>query len=115
MPTNSHEPPIPVSLKKDGDTGLVIDWSDGRRTVHSWEHLRLNCPCATCREDRLKPPDPFRILQPNEIPAGPLRPVAMTPVGRYAYKITWSDGHDTGIYAFENLRALDESAGRNDE
>jgi DUF971 family protein len=30
----------------------------------------------------------------------------MTPVGHYAYKITWSDGHDAGIYTLENLRAM---------
>ena len=27
-------------------------------------------------------------------------------VGRYAYKIVWSDGHDTGIYTLEHLRSL---------
>ena len=36
----------------------------------------------------------------------PLAPVAMTPIGHYAYKITWSDGHDTGIFTLENLREL---------
>ena len=30
----------------------------------------------------------------------------MTPLGHYAYKITWSDGHDTGIYTCEALRDL---------
>ena len=39
-------------------------------------------------------------------PRPPLAPVAMAPVGHYAYKIAWNDGHDTGIYTLENLRAL---------
>jgi DUF971 family protein len=30
----------------------------------------------------------------------------MVPVGRYAYKIVWSDGHDSGIFTLEHLRAL---------
>ena len=60
--------------------------------------------CAGCREEREKPPDPFRILKPEELV--PLAPVSMTPVGYYAYKITWSDGHDTGLYTLENLREL---------
>jgi DUF971 family protein len=98
----------PVALKKEGDDRLVIDWNDGVRTVHTWLDLRLNCPCATCREDREKPPDPFRILKASEIPTAPLKPVAMTPLGHYAYKITWNDGHDTGIYTFETLRTLGE-------
>lgn len=97
----------PLALKKDGDDRLIIEWSDGHRSVYSWQHLRSNCPCASCREERLQPPDPFRILKPSEIPAGgPIKPLAMTPLGRYAYKITWSDGHDTGLYTFETLREL---------
>ena len=29
-------------------------------------------------------------------------------VGRYGIRITWADGHDTGIYVFEALRELDD-------
>ena len=39
---------------------------------------------------------------------GPLQPVALTPIGYYAYKITWNDGHDTGLYTLETLRQLCE-------
>jgi DUF971 family protein len=101
----------PVSLRKEGEDRLVITWSDGKQGVVTWEKLRLNCPCATCREEREKPPDPFRILKPHEIPRGPLKPVAMPPVGYYAYRIVWSDGHETGIYTFDLLRTLCEISG----
>jgi len=30
----------------------------------------------------------------------------MKPVGNYAYTISFSDGHDTGIFTFELLREL---------
>ena len=100
------EPLRPVALKREGDDWLIIQWSDGHRSMYTWQHLRANCPCASCRDERDRPPDPFRILKPNEVPNTPLRPVAMQAQGRYAYKITWSDGHDTGIYTIENLRAL---------
>jgi DUF971 family protein len=30
----------------------------------------------------------------------------MNPVGRYAYGIGFSDGHDTGIFTLESLREL---------
>ena len=66
-------PPTPVALRKDGDH-LVIEWNDGHRSVYAWTHLRKNCPCAGCREERKKPPDPFRILKPNEMV--PLKPLA---------------------------------------
>ena len=94
----------PVSLSKDGDERLVIQWNDGHRSVYHWRHLRKHCPCATCQEQREKPPDPFRILKPNELV--PLAPVSMPRVGRYAYKIVWSDGHDSGIYTLQHLREL---------
>jgi DUF971 family protein len=104
MPAPEPGPLLPVALRKEGDDRLVVEWNDGHRSVYAWRHLRNHCPCAGCREEQQKPPDPFRILKPAEL--APLRPVAMSPVGRYAYKITWSDGHDSGIYTLENLRAL---------
>jgi DUF971 family protein len=100
--------PLPVALRRDGDR-LVIEWSDGLVGYVTWQALRDACPCAGCREDRQKPPDPFRILKPEELV--PLAPVSMPRVGRYAYKIVWSDGHDTGIYTLEHLRQLCQASG----
>ena len=51
-----------------------------------------------------KPADPFKILKPSELT--PLKPVSISPVGYYAYKIVWSDGHDSGLFTLEHLRAL---------
>ena len=62
-----------------------------------------SCPCAGCRKERLQA-NPLRVLKPSELL--PLRPVSLTPVGLYAYKIVWSDEHDTGIYTLEHLRNL---------
>jgi DUF971 family protein len=97
----------PLSLKREGD-GLKIEWSDGSATFVTWKHLRANCPCASCIEFRAKPPDPFRVLTPQEVAAGAPAPVAMAPIGHYAYQITWNDGHDTGIYPIVLLRQLSE-------
>src|SRR5205085_535922 len=71
---------------------------------HPEQYFWLHRPWAGCRDEREKPPDPFRLLKPSDLV--PLSPVSMTRVGRYAYKITWSDGHDTGIFTLEHLRAL---------
>ena len=95
----------PLSLKREGD-GLKIEWTDGLTTVVPWQKLRSHCPCASCNEERAKPPDPFRILTPQEVAAGAPAPVAMVPIGHYAYQIRWNDGHDTGIYPIDLLRAL---------
>lgn len=86
---------------------LQIEWSDGRRRTYGVRELRDACPCATCREKRSAPPQPaalLPVLSPGE--AQPLRLEGMEPVGRYAYAIRFSDGHDTGIFTFELLRQL---------
>jgi DUF971 family protein len=99
--------PYPVSLRRPTSDRLEVDWSDGHRSSYTWQHLRDHCPCATCRDEASRPADPFRILTPQELaPRPPLAPVSMTPVGHYAYKITWNDGHDTGIFTLEHLREL---------
>lgn len=94
----------PLSLEKEGDDFLVVNWSDGVRSRYRWTDLRKNCPCAGCNEERELPPDPFRILKANEL--APLKPVKIEPVGVYAYRITWSDGHDAGLFTLEKLRSL---------
>jgi DUF971 family protein len=98
----------PLSLKREGD-GLRVEWADGLNSHLNWKKLRDNCPCASCQEERAKPPDPLRVLSPQEVSAGPLQPAAMTPRGHYAYQIAWTDGHDTGIYSLKLLRELCES------
>jgi len=98
---------VPTALRREGD-GLRIDWADGASTFTAWRTLRKACPCASCTEDGKKPSDPFRVLTPQEVAAGAPAPTAMRPVGRYAYKIEWNDGHDTGIYSLELLRSLGE-------
>lgn len=85
---------------------LIIEWSDGIISQTSITKLRKECPCASCREENDKPSDPFRVLKPIELE--PLRLIKMNPVGRYAYKITWSDGHDTGIFSLAYLRGLND-------
>ena len=82
------EPLQPTALSKEGNDQLVIRWNDGHRSIYSLKHLRDHCPCAGCREERLKPPDPFRILNANELV--PLAIGAMTPIGYYAYSYTYT-------------------------
>ncbi len=102
------QPPWPKALRREGDC-LVIEWSDGFVGSITWKALRDACPCAGCREERQKPADPFRLLKPEELV--PLAPVSMPRVGRYAYKVVWSDGHDTGIFTLEHLRQLCQAPG----
>jgi DUF971 family protein len=103
--------PYPTQLvRREGDR-LLIAWSDGQRRIYRPGELRRACPCATCREKRAaeetdKMKSLLKVISPEE--ARPLTIAAMEPVGNYAYKVVFSDGHDTGIFTFESLRALGE-------
>jgi ATP-binding protein involved in chromosome partitioning len=35
-----------------------------------------------------------------------VRPLSVALVGAYAIRITWSDGHSTGLYTYEFLRSI---------
>lgn len=95
---------LPEKLEPVGATGLRITWNDGLTVEIPWNKLRQACPCAACREEGMKPENPFRVLKPAELL--PLKPVRFTPVGHYGYKVDWSDGHATGIYSIGLLREI---------
>ncbi len=95
-----------------GPGRLVIEWSDGQVREYTFRELRDGCPCATCREKRGAPAEPaalLPVLSAAEIQ--PLKILAMQPVGNYAYSITFSDDHDTGIFTLEYLRELGKAVG----
>ena len=100
----------PIALERLPDGRLRITWSDDVAKVCTIQQLRNACPCATCREIRTtaesnssRLPD---ISGPEEL--RPLTLSGMKPVGNYAYCLSFSDGHHTGIYTFELLRELGE-------
>jgi DUF971 family protein len=97
----------PDSIRREGN-GFRIEWADGLSSFVSFRELRKNCPCASCNDARTKPSNPFKVLSAAEVAAGDPVPVAMKPIGHYAYQITWNDGHDTGIYTLEALRQLSQ-------
>ncbi len=99
----------PTKLDRVGERELKIEWSDGQQRLYKVGQLREHCPCATCREKRSAPKPPttmLPVLSAEE--TRPLRIEKMRPVGTYAYSIAFSDGHDTGIFTFDLLRALGE-------
>ncbi len=100
---------IPVAIRRRDDGSIKIAWNDGAECVATPRLLRDACPCASCREKRAETVGAagaglLQVLTPEEI--APLTITGMSPVGQYAYKITFSDGHDSGIYTLEYLREL---------
>jgi ATP-binding protein involved in chromosome partitioning len=93
--------PAPYAINRRDD-GLLVEWDDrGTQTFYPARALRLACPCAGCREEMTG----RNILDPATVPDD-IRPIALALVGAYGLKVTWSDGHSTGIYTFELLEGL---------
>ena len=93
-----------------GDSSLAIQWKDTHQGELSYRLLRQKCPCAHCNATR-SGKDPFHILPSDDFFEN-LRLADIQRVGRYAVRLVWSDGHRTGIYTFEFLRELSESASK---
>lgn len=85
----------------EGESKLRIVWEDDHDSRYSFEFLRNNCPCAVCVDEWTGKRKHLALLLP---PA--FRALDVKSVGNYAIKISWSDGHDTGIYSFSSLREL---------
>jgi DUF971 family protein len=113
-----HEPiygdaaiPKKVRVKKTEGTGVEIDWKDGHQSAWSFAWLRNACPCATCHEERQKTGRLPGVPKPKEhtllmMYEAPVKPLEVIPVGKYALKFKWSDGHESGIYSWEYLRRV---------
>lgn len=81
---------------------LGIEWIDGHRSHWRLSDLRRNCPCASCVDEW----SGDRTLDPKSIPDDILC-TGVESVGRYALRIAFTDGHETGIYTFKRLRELE--------
>ena len=105
--------PAKVQVELTNGTGVSIDWKDGHHSRWTFAFLRDACPCATCHEareaDGRLPGEPKLVPQQNfPIYTAPARPLSAEPIGRYAIKFKWNDGHESGIYAWEFLRRLQQ-------
>lgn len=92
----------PASIKNRIDLGqLVITWHDGVQVGLPFHPLRAECACARCVDEMTG----RRIVGLDDV--DPTVAVAeLKLVGNYALKITWSDGHDTGLFTWVVLRRL---------
>jgi ATP-binding protein involved in chromosome partitioning len=96
----------PTQIQQSGSRALSIRWGDGVESVFEVRALRLACACAVCVDEWT---GEYK-LDPAGVPED-VHPTRVTSVGRYAIGIDWSDGHDSGIYPFERLRALADRDG----
>ncbi|MEO0482084.1 MAG: DUF971 domain-containing protein [Planctomycetota bacterium] len=105
-----HDTPTHIDLKRD--EGLLIEWADGTTSYYTVHYLRKMSPSADMRqlrEDMDK--NPLAVLPSGFGTTGgagtPLTVTDAGPVGNYALRIEFSDGHRTGIYSWRYLREID--------
>jgi DUF971 family protein len=111
------KPAEPEHIAISKSKGIKIDWKDGHRSEYTLGWLRDECPCASCtgahgtepqKTDYAKSEgaagkpaaNPFQMFTPA------LKMLDVEAVGHYAVHISWSDGHNTGIYSFDHLRRI---------
>jgi len=88
---------------------MTIEWRDGHTSQWDFAWLRAACPCATCHEAReaegrapgIAKSKPKSLLPMYEAPP---RPAEVEPVGKYALRFKWNDGHEAGLYSWDYLR-----------
>lgn len=78
---------------------LHVAFDDGSSIDIPFEKLRVESPSA---EVQGHGPGQKRVVSGKEN----VGVVDAQPVGRYAVRIVFDDGHDTGIYSWEYLRKL---------
>ena len=83
---------------------MTVTYYDGYVARFDLVGLRQGCPCATCRNIRERGEDPW----PRPASPLPLRVEHAELHGAWGLKLTWNDGHDTGIFPFELLRQWHE-------
>jgi len=98
------EEPPPLDVELDRRSGLTLHWQDGTQARFGLEELRVNCPCAECRERR----EQGEPAWPRPGSPLPLEAFGAELVGNFGLSVHWNDGHTTGIYNWSLLRAWSE-------
>lgn len=109
---------IPQEIRKDGESGILIKWPNLPKVRLESRSLRGNCPSASSKEKRKSNSGSERSVGRASLKVikntidEELRLVRIDPVGNYAIRIVWGDGHNTGIYSFEFLKELSDKFGK---
>ena len=85
---------------------LVIEFDDGRRFELPFEYLRVHSPSA-----EVKGHGPGQeVLQTGK---HDVQVTHIEPIGHYAIRLVFDDGHDSGLYSWKYLYELGRDQERN--
>ena len=92
--------PWPTELVLDrAKTTLTVRFDNGEEFVLKAEYLRVESPSAEVQGHSPNQKQTVRGKQNVKI-------AGLEPVGNYAVRILFDDGHDTGLYSWDYLREL---------
>ena len=100
MPGLTAQTPIPTEIRvQQSARSVMIEFDDGLRGELSFEFLRVYSPSAEVRGHGVGQ----EILQTGK---REVMLLDVQPVGHYAVKLVFSDGHDSGLYSWDHLHLL---------
>ncbi|HXQ64686.1 MAG TPA: DUF971 domain-containing protein [Steroidobacteraceae bacterium] len=94
---------VPTAIRLRRKSRLVeVDFPDGAHYALSFEYLRAHSPSAEV-QGHGPGQDVLQIAKEN------VQVLRIEPVGHYAVRLVFDDGHDTGLYSWSYLRDLGTS------
>jgi len=98
---------IPTQIEPYSPTELFVAWNNGEKFAIPYADIRYWCPCAGCVDENTGQ----RTIQRQSVHPE-IRPTNVQLIGRYAVQITWSDGHDTGMFHYDRIFELSHKVGK---
>ena len=87
---------------------ILFKWEDDHESFIKTKILREKCPCANCEGEKDIFGNIYRVPKQN-LNKNSFMLRGIQPVGYYALRPYWEDGHHSGIYSFEFLRRISEN------
>src|SRR5690349_20122952 len=92
--------PVPTEIKlRKASRVLEVTFEEGARFELPFEYLRVHSPSAEVKGH--VPGQEVLVLGKESVGIR-----ALEPVGQYAVKLVFDDGHDTGLYTWKYLHEL---------
>jgi len=96
--TAIHPTPTEIRLRKQSRV-LEVAFDDAQRYSLPFEYLRVHSPSAEVQGHG--PGQETLVLGKQQVMV-----TAVEPIGQYAVRLVFDDGHDTGLYTWKYLREL---------
>lgn len=103
----SEPAPIQIKLRKLSAL-LEVTFADGNVFELPFEYLRVFSPSAELRGHAPRSQEPLLLRDKHHVVV-----TRVEPVGQYAVRLVFDDGHDSGLYTWAFLHELGRDRERN--